>query len=444
MSKKRVHELGKKLKEQGIELSNQELVEKLHQLGYDVKSHSSSLEDDQAASAYEKIVGERKPKPAPVRPSGPGFVVRSACTSSRRRSPCTRSRRRARRVLRGGAGRRGDRREASGAEAAAASEPALVDEAPVQESPRPRPRPSRPRSPAPSHPSSPIRLRRQRPRRRRLRRAPWRRRPRRTAPPRPARVRPCPADAHPSPGIAPVRRVRPVPSRRRPWPQRTPVSRGSRRRTSHAAPDVDAGRRHLASARAGPPRDAAVVRAPAIPGRSRPRALGEVRELKVVPGSLGREREFIDVSKDKRRGGRTPGRPVSEEAAKNLSGKELLQAAITARAYIPIRGKKKRSTKKGEDADHREGRAQEGHPDRGVDLGLGALAGHGRQGVRPHPQADAGRHDGHDQQADRRATPRRSWPPSSATPSRRRASRSRSTSSRSRSTSRSWSSVRRS
>src|SRR6266511_1519352 len=64
---------------------------------------------------------------------------------------------------------------------------------------------------------------------------------------------------------------------------------------------------------------------PAAPG---PRALGEVRELKVVPGSLGREREFIDVSRDKnKRGGRTTGRPVSEEAAKNLSGKELLQAA---------------------------------------------------------------------------------------------------------------------
>jgi translation initiation factor IF-2 len=76
MSKKRVHELGKSLKEQGIELSNQELVEKLHALGYDVKSHSSSLEDDQAASAFEKILNERKPKPAPVRPTGPGFVVR--------------------------------------------------------------------------------------------------------------------------------------------------------------------------------------------------------------------------------------------------------------------------------------------------------------------------------------------------------------------------------
>ena len=57
MSKKRVHELGKQLKENGIELSNQELVEKLHALGYDVKSHSSSLEDDQAQSAFERIVG---------------------------------------------------------------------------------------------------------------------------------------------------------------------------------------------------------------------------------------------------------------------------------------------------------------------------------------------------------------------------------------------------
>src|SRR5512145_2994026 len=76
MSKKRVHELAKQLKEHGIELSNQELVDRLHQLGFDVKSHSSSLDDDQAQSAFEKIVGEKKPKPAPVRATGPGFVVR--------------------------------------------------------------------------------------------------------------------------------------------------------------------------------------------------------------------------------------------------------------------------------------------------------------------------------------------------------------------------------
>jgi translation initiation factor IF-2 len=77
MSKKRVHELGKQLKEHGIELSNTELVDKLHALGYtDVKSHSSSLEDDQATTALERILGERAPKAAPVKHAGPGFVVR--------------------------------------------------------------------------------------------------------------------------------------------------------------------------------------------------------------------------------------------------------------------------------------------------------------------------------------------------------------------------------
>src|SRR5512137_1180048 len=76
MSKKRVHELAKQLKEAGIELSNQELVEKLHALGYDVKSHSSSLEEDQCQAAYERIVAEKRPKAPAPRPSGPGFVVR--------------------------------------------------------------------------------------------------------------------------------------------------------------------------------------------------------------------------------------------------------------------------------------------------------------------------------------------------------------------------------
>jgi translation initiation factor IF-2 len=83
-------------------------------------------------------------------------------------------------------------------------------------------------------------------------------------------------------------------------------------------------------------------RFPAAPG---PRALGEVRELKVVPGSLGRDREFIDVSRDKNKK-RGAGRP-SEEAAKGLNPKELLNAAMQDRTYVPVRGKKKKPTKKG-------------------------------------------------------------------------------------------------
>ena len=83
---------------------------------------------------------------------------------------------------------------------------------------------------------------------------------------------------------------------------------------------------------------------PAAPG---PRALGEVRELKVVPGSLGREREFIDVSRDKRAAvgppaGRFPRRPRRTSRARSCCRRRS-----RARAYIPIRGKKKKPTKKG-------------------------------------------------------------------------------------------------
>src|SRR4051794_321895 len=76
MSKKRVHEIAKELKSHGIELDNKEVVTELVSLGYDVKSHSSSLEDDQATAAVQKIVDKRKPK-APVAPvAAKGFVVR--------------------------------------------------------------------------------------------------------------------------------------------------------------------------------------------------------------------------------------------------------------------------------------------------------------------------------------------------------------------------------
>src|SRR5262252_6688294 len=76
MSKKRVHEIARELKAQGIELDNKEVVSELVALGYDVKSHSSSLEDDQANAAILKIINRRKPK-APAPPvAAKGFVVR--------------------------------------------------------------------------------------------------------------------------------------------------------------------------------------------------------------------------------------------------------------------------------------------------------------------------------------------------------------------------------
>jgi translation initiation factor IF-2 len=70
MAKKRVHELAKDL---GFE--NKDMVAKLQGWGYDgVKSHSSTLEDDQVRSVTERILSERKPT-AP-KPSASGVVIR--------------------------------------------------------------------------------------------------------------------------------------------------------------------------------------------------------------------------------------------------------------------------------------------------------------------------------------------------------------------------------
>jgi len=76
MSKKRVHEIAKELKGHGIELDNKEVVTELASLGYDVKSHSSSLDDDQATAAVQKILEKRKPKQAAPPVTAKGFVVR--------------------------------------------------------------------------------------------------------------------------------------------------------------------------------------------------------------------------------------------------------------------------------------------------------------------------------------------------------------------------------
>src|SRR5260370_4503550 len=76
MAKKRVHEIAKDLKAYGIELDNKGVVTELLALGYDVKSHSSSLEDDQANAAIQRIVELRKPRAAPAPVAAKGFVVR--------------------------------------------------------------------------------------------------------------------------------------------------------------------------------------------------------------------------------------------------------------------------------------------------------------------------------------------------------------------------------
>src|SRR3989449_6631128 len=77
-------------------------------------------------------------------------------------------------------------------------------------------------------------------------------------------------------------------------------------------------------------------------GGFRPRPVGEVRELAVVSGGPGRGREFIDVTKDKAKGKKGP----RVDKVESLSKQDLVELA-RQRAYVPVRGHKKKSAKKG-------------------------------------------------------------------------------------------------
>ena len=71
MAKKRVYEMAKELG-----LSNKEVVDKLQALGFDVKSHSSSLEEVEADAAISRIRGESAEPEEPKKVAAPAGVVR--------------------------------------------------------------------------------------------------------------------------------------------------------------------------------------------------------------------------------------------------------------------------------------------------------------------------------------------------------------------------------
>jgi translation initiation factor IF-2 len=80
---------------------------------------------------------------------------------------------------------------------------------------------------------------------------------------------------------------------------------------------------------------------PLAPGRT---AIGEKREFKVVPDHHGRGRELVDVSKQKERQPRRGRGPGGEGGT--VSKAELTDL-VFGRVSIPLRGKKKKPTKKG-------------------------------------------------------------------------------------------------
>ncbi len=87
MSKKRVHEIAKELKQHGIELDNKEVVTELVSLGHDVKGHSSSLEDDQATTAVQRILDKRTPRGAAPPVAAKGFVVKREAGGTKTATP---------------------------------------------------------------------------------------------------------------------------------------------------------------------------------------------------------------------------------------------------------------------------------------------------------------------------------------------------------------------
>src|SRR5215472_9517781 len=301
MAKKRVHEIAKELKSHGIELDNKEVVAELLALGYDVKSHSSSLEDDQANAAIQRIIDSRKPKAAPAPVAAKGFVVRR-----RVGAPSTEP-------------------EAKAApEPEPVAEPAPKASPPVEvappATPAPPPPPAGVASAEPVRSSPPV-----------AKPAP----PVSTPPPAPPVTVPLPIAAQtPKPtsrplaqgqGLAgaPVAAARPTsePRQMRPTPTQAVVIS-----------------RPLVQVRRVTPTSAAHKNIPMAPGK---KAIGEVREFKVVPDHLGRGRELVDVTKNKA----DRGKKRTSEKESTFSKQEMADL-VWGRVTIPLRGKKKKPTKK--------------------------------------------------------------------------------------------------
>jgi len=376
MSKKRVHEIAKELLAHGIELDNKAVVTELVSLGYDVKSHSSSLEDDQATAAVQKILDKRKPKapPAPVAPKG--LVVRRRVGEQVQTTlvappphghPTSFPEHHAEPAPAVAEAVPVPAVSAPPAAAAAPVEVAAV--APVAE--------PVPAVPAPPPPAAVV--------------APAVAAVAAAAAPAAAPVAAAAAAAAPPPKASAPRVRSSAP------PARVAAGPGG---TTHAAapaapaavpPTVRSGTGPRASAPrpgvtvrpalggvgatatgpttpAAPPRlvptatQAVLVSRPLVvvkrvtpnQGRAYPmapgkKAIGEVREFKVVPNQFGGgAKDFVDVSRQKEKERRSGGRGRAQEKEGAATTSTDIRALVFGRVAIPIRGKKKKPTKKGQ------------------------------------------------------------------------------------------------
>ncbi len=80
-------------------------------------------------------------------------------------------------------------------------------------------------------------------------------------------------------------------------------------------------------------------------GKPSDRRIGPIKEYQVVTDVQGRDRELVDVSRDK--AGKKKPSPGGARRAKETYSKTELLSLARERAFIPLRGRKRRPTKKG-------------------------------------------------------------------------------------------------
>src|SRR5438128_4340932 len=359
MAKKRVYELAKDLG-----LSNKEMVDWLRAHEYDVKSHSSSLEDDQALAVVEKFKGEKGPKVEVPKPSGSGVVLRrkKADTAAEHEHAAALAAQQAT-VAAEPAPRSVEVRKAEPPPAPvpdrkAEPHPAAAEVPPPTAIPAPRVPPPVPPPVAAEKPVA-VAVARAEPRP-----AAPQPEPRPAVAQQPAAVAPRAVEA--SRPLGPVSNVpvgvAKVAARPAPPPPPRPHVRPPPPKASGPIVQGPGGVQSVQvteNLTSRPTATRAVVLSrPLIPiarpaprgpagGGFRPRPVGEVRELAVVSGGPGRGREFIDVTKDNKGGpGQRGKKGPRVEKTESLSKQDLVDLA-RQRAYVPVRGHKKKSAKKG-------------------------------------------------------------------------------------------------
>ena len=372
MSKKRVHEIAKELKDNhGIELDNKAVVTELQSLGYDVKSHSSSLEDDQAIAAVQRIADKRKPKAAPAPVAPKGFVVRrkvdgGATVNTAQAAPAAGATIVSKALIAPphaadvevAAAAPNAHIEVPAAAAEALAPPAMTAAALTVEAPAAVVPPAAVVAAPPTLPDAP-------------------------APVASAPTQAPMAAAAAATAAASAPRARAAPPLAAPAFVATPsavppmVRSGFGARASAPRPGVTI-RPQLGAAGAVatglatpsavprptmPTATQAVLvsrpliaikrvtpthqpnRYPMAPGK---KAIGEVREFKVVPNQFGGgAKDFVDVSKAKEKERKGAGRTAKDKTTETTQSTDIREL-IFGRVSIPIRGKKKKPTKKGQ------------------------------------------------------------------------------------------------